>query len=295
MKRIILLITLVSCVLAGFSQSNAADMEQVRKLVMAHSAIANLYVDSVDEPKLVEASIKAMLKELDPHSTYLNAKEVEKMNEPLQGNFEGIGVQFNMNEDTLVVIQPVSGGPSEKAGILAGDMIVAVDDSVIAGIKISREEIMKRLRGPKGSKVELSVKRRGIEGLQKFTVIRDKIPVNCIDAAFMIDDSVGYIKLSKFTRTTIKEFDEASEKLLNQGMKRLIFDLRDNTGGYFDQALMLSNQFLHRGDMIVYMEGMNRRREDFDADGLFDRVQNPQFHNVYTAAEDALPLVFNPY
>ena len=226
MKRIILLIALISCTLAGFAQSNAADMEQVRKLVMAHSAIANLYVEPVDEPKLVEASIKAMLKELDPHSTYLNAKEVEKMNEPLQGNFEGIGVQFNMADDTLFVIQTVSNGPSEKVGILPGDRIVTVNDTAIAGVKMERDEIMKRLRGPKGSVVQLGIVRRGYEEQLVFRVTRDKIPVHTLDAAYMIAPKVGYIKISSFGATTHEEFSQALTQLKKEKMQHLLYSYR---------------------------------------------------------------------
>ena len=267
MKRIILLITLVSCVLAGFSQSNAADMEQVRKLVMAHSAIANLYVDSVDEPKLVEASIKAMLKELDPHSTYLNAKEVEKMNEPLQGNFEGIGVQFNMADDTLFVIQTVSNGPSEKVGILPGDRIVTVNDTAIAGVKMERDEIMKRLRGPKGSVVQLGIARRGCEELLVFRVTRDKIPVHTLDAAYMIAPKVGYIKISSFGATTHEELSEALKKLKELKMQHLILDLKSNGGGYLKAAVDMANDFLQEGQQIVYTEGAKSPYSEFKAFG----------------------------
>ena len=193
MKRIAFFFVLSAYAIMGFSQQNAVDMEQVRKLFVAHSAITNLYVDKVDEKKMVEASIKAMLKELDPHSTYLTAEEVEKMNEPLQGNFEGIGVQFNMADDTLFVIQTVSNGPSEKVGILPGDRIVMVNDTAIAGVKMARDEIMKRLRGPKGSVVQLGVVRRGYDEQLVFRVTRDKIPVHTLDAAYMIAPANEYV------------------------------------------------------------------------------------------------------
>ena len=157
--------------------------EALRKLQIAEMAINNLYVDTVDEQRLVEDGIRGMLEKLDPHSSYLTAKEVEASNEPLQGNFEGIGVQFNMSEDTLLVIQPVVGGPSEKKGIMAGDRIVTVNDTAIAGVKMSREEIMRRLRGRKGTLVRLGVVRRGIKGMLHFDIIRDKIPVKTIDAS----------------------------------------------------------------------------------------------------------------
>ena len=267
MKRVFLLITLMACTIAGFSQNNAADMEQVRKLVLAHSAIANLYVDDVDEAKIVEASIRAMLKELDPHSTYLTAKEVEKMNEPLQGNFEGIGVQFNMADDTLFVIQTVSKGPSEKVGILPGDRIVTVNDTAIAGVKMEREEIMKRLRGPKGSVVQLGVVRRGYDEHLMFRVTRDKIPVHTLDAAYMIAPKVGYIKISSFGATTHEEFSEALVKLKKEKMQHLILDLQGNGGGYLKAAVDMANDFLQEGQQIVYTEGVKSPHSEFNAMG----------------------------
>jgi carboxyl-terminal processing protease len=172
---------------------------------------------------------------------------------------------FNVPDDTAIVINVVPGGPSQKAGLLQGDRIIKVGDRVIAGTKTPQDSMVRMMKGPKGSKVTLTVNRAG-ENIP-FDIIRDKIPVHCIDAAFMINDTTAYIKLSKFTRTTYKEFKEAYQNLLSQGMKRLLFDLRDNTGGYFDQSLMLSNEFLEKGDGIVYMEGLHRPRQDYDADG----------------------------
>ena len=267
MKRIYLFIMLMAYIVRGFAQNNVADMEQMRKLVMAHSAIANLYVDKVDEQKIVEASIKAMLKELDPHSTYLTAKEVEKMNEPLQGNFEGIGVQFNMADDTLFVIQTVNNGPSEKVGILAGDRIVTVNDTAIAGVKMARDEIMKRLRGPKGSVVELGIVRRGYNEQLIFRVTRDKIPVHTLDAAYMIAPKVGYIKISSFGATTHEEFSKALTKLKEQKMQHLILDLQGNGGGYLKAAVDMANDFLQEGQQIVYTEGVKSPRSEFKAEG----------------------------
>ena len=267
MKRIYLLFILFACTMGGFSQKKAADMEQVRKLVMAHSAITNLYVDEVDEAKIVEASIKAMLKELDPHSTYLTAKEVEKMNEPLQGNFEGIGVQFNMADDTLYVIQTVSKGPSEKVGILPGDRIVMVNDTSIAGVKMERDEIMRRLRGPKGSVVVLGIVRRGYDEQLVFHVTRDKIPVHTLDAAYMIAPKVGYIKISSFGVTTHDEFIQALTQLKEEKMQHLILDLQGNGGGYLKAAVDMANDFLQEGQQIVYTEGAKSPRSEFNAEG----------------------------
>lgn len=267
MKRKYILTLLVCCSTLLSAQTNMASMEQVRKLVTAHSAIANLYVDEVDESKLVEQSIRAMLKELDPHSTYLTASEVEKMNEPLQGNFEGIGVQFNMADDTLFVIQTVSKGPSEKVGILPGDRIVMVNDTAIAGVKMERDEIMKRLRGPKGSVVELGVVRRGYEEQLVFRVTRDKIPVHTLDASYMIAPKVGYIKISSFGATTHEEFSSALAKLKKEKMQHLILDLQGNGGGYLKAAVDMASDFLQEGQQVVYTEGSKSPRLEFNAEG----------------------------
>ena len=239
----------------------------LRKLQIAEMAINNLYVDTVNEEKLVEDAIRGMLKELDPHSTYANAKEVKAMNEPLQGNFDGIGVQFNMVEDTLLVIQPTTNGPSEKVGIVAGDRIVTVNDSSIAGVKMPKEEIMKRLRGPRGTKVRLGVVRRGVKEMLHFTVQRDKIPVKSIDAVYMIRPEVGYIRIGNFGATTHAEFMEGIEKLQQLGMRDLILDLEDNGGGYLQSAVQIANEFLQKNDLIVYTEGLRTRRQEYRADG----------------------------
>lgn len=246
---------------------NAGGDSPLRKLQYAELAITNLYVDSVDEQKLVEDAIKGMLDKLDPHSSYATPKEVKELNEPLNGNFEGIGVQFNMMDDTLVVIQPVTKGPSEKVGIIAGDRIVSVNDTAIAGVKMSKEEIMKRLRGPRGTKVRLGVVRRGVKEMLHFTVQRDKIPVKSIDAVYMIRPEVGYIRIGNFGATTHAEFMEGIEKLQQLGMRDLILDLEDNGGGYLQSAVQIANEFLQKNDLIVYTEGLRTRRQEYRADG----------------------------
>ncbi|NDV64189.1 S41 family peptidase [Bacteroides sp. 224] len=238
-----------------------------RKLQFAHFAITNLYVDSVDDNRLVEEAIIKMLAELDPHSVYADPEEVKRMNEPLAGNFEGIGVQFNILEDTLFVIQPVSNGPSEKAGILAGDRIVAVNDTAIAGVKMNTEEIMRRLRGPKDSKVELTIARRGVGELLVFTVKRDKIPILSLDASYMIQPKVGYIRINRFGATTIEEFNKALKELKKKGMKDLILDLQGNGGGYLNAATDLANDFLNQKELIVYTEGRTSKRSEIYAKG----------------------------
>lgn len=239
----------------------------LRKLQLAEMAITNFYVDSVNEQKLSEDAIRGMLKGLDPHSTYTDAKETKAMNEPLQGDFEGIGVQFNIIEDTLVVIQPIVNGPSQKVGILSGDRIVSVNDSTIAGTKISRVDIMKRLRGKKGTKVKLGIVRRGVNGILTFVVTRDKIPVHTLNAAYMIRPGVGYICLESFGMKTHKEFMDAVKELEKQGMKSLILDLQDNGGGYLQAAVQIANEFLKDNEMIVYTEGRNVRRQNYKAIG----------------------------
>ena len=260
-----LLLTLSTILISNTlsAQSNQA----ARKLQLAEFAISRLYVDEVNEEELVEKAITSMLEELDPHSTYTNAEEARKMNEPLEGEFEGIGIQFQMMEDTLLVVQPVSGGPSEKVGILAGDRITAVEDTLIAGVKMSTEEIMSRLRGPKGSVVKLTVIRRDIDEPLTFEVKRDKIPIYSLDASYMIAPTIGYIRLNKFGANTIEEFQAALSKLQGQGMKDLILDLQGNGGGYLNAAIDLANEFLPQKSLIVYTEGKASKRSEFVAKG----------------------------
>ena len=246
---------------------NFGDDSPLRKLQIAELAISNLYVDNVDEGKLVEDAIRGMLEKLDPHSSYSTPKEVKALNEPLSGSFEGIGVQFNMVEDTLLVIQPVTGGPSEKVGIVAGDRIVSVNDTAIAGVKMSKEDIMRRLRGPKGTKVMLGIVRRGIKDTLSFKVVRDKIPVKSIDAVYMIRPEVGYVRIGNFGATTHDEFCEALEKLTKQGMRNLILDLQGNGGGYLQAAVNIANEFLQKDDLIVYTEGRRMQRAEYKAKG----------------------------
>ena len=267
-------------------QLNFGYNSPMRKMVLAEMAITNLYVDSVDEKKLAEDGIRGMIEQLDPHSSYSTAKETKEMNEPLQGSFEGIGVQFNMVKDTLLVIQPVVNGPSERVGILAGDRIVSVNDTAIAGVKMSKEDIMKRLRGVKGSKVKLGIVRRGIAGTLKFTVVRDKIPVKTLDAAYMIRPHVGYIRIGSFGVTTYNEFMKAVETLKASGMKDLILDLQENGGGYLMAAVQIANEFLHNSDLIVYTQGRKVPRQDYCADGSGRLLDGKVFVliNEYTAS-----------
>lgn len=253
-------------VAASFAQ-NKFLYTPARKLQLAEFAIANLYVDSVNEDKLVESAIIKMLEDLDPHSIYSNPEEVARLNEPLKGKFDGVGIQFNMSTDTLFVIQPVAGGPSEKAGILAGDRIMLVNDTLISGVKMSTEEVMRRLRGPKGTKVSMKILRRGVSELLPFTVKRDKIPVYSLDASYMVNRQTGYIRISRFASTTSEEFLKALNQLQKQGMKDLILDLQGNGGGYLNAAIEVVNQFLGKKQLIVYTEGRKNPHVEFEAKG----------------------------
>ena len=247
MKRICIIAGLLACffsITAIQAQENKKNDSPIRKLTLAQFAIANLYVDETDADKLVESAIMGMLEELDPHSTYSNAEEVKKMNEPLQGNFDGIGIQFNIAEDTLFVIQPVSGGPSEKVGIRAGDRIIMVNDTLIAGVKMTTDDITRRLKGPKGTKVDVKVVRRGVDEPLSFTIKRDKIPVYSLDASYMITPKIGYIKINRFGATTYEEFMDALASLKGQGLQDLILDLQGNGGGYLNAAIDIANEFL---------------------------------------------------
>lgn len=241
------------------------DYNRWRKLNLILQEVQRNYVDTIDMAGMTDAAVVAALSELDPHSVYLPPVELTESESELAGNFEGIGITFNVPNDTAIVLNTIPGGPSEKAGLVQGDRIIKVEDKTIAGTKTPQDSMVRLMKGPKGTKVKITVNRDGT--LIPFDITRDKIPVHCIDAAFMIDDNTGYVKLAKFTRTTYQEFKKAYEKLLGQGMTKLLFDLRDNTGGYFDQSLLLSNEFLEKDDEIVYMEGLHRPRQNYEADG----------------------------
>lgn len=232
----------------------------LKKLSMAESAITQLYVDTINEEKLVEDAIKGMLENLDPHSSYSTPEETKELNEPLQGNFSGIGITFNMAEDTLYVISTVSGGPSEKVGIFAGDRIIAVNDTSIAGKKMKNSEIMKKLRGPKGTEVEVTVLRSN--DTIPFNITRDDIPIYSVDAAYMVDGKTGYIRLNKFGAETPEEMRQAFKDLKKKGMENLILDLTDNGGGYLQAAVEILGEFLPPQSLAVYTEGLNSPRYD---------------------------------
>jgi carboxyl-terminal processing protease len=233
-----------------------------QKVNLAIAAVENSYVDNLDGNKLAEDAIVGLLEKLDPHSNYMTPEEVKEMNEPLQGNFDGIGIQFNMLTDTLYVVQVIPGGPSEKVGILVGDRIILVNDTLIAGVKMKNTDVMSRLRGPKGTTVNVKVLRNKDPKLLTFKIVRDKIPIYSLDASYMVDKTTGYIKLNRFAATTYNEFKEALDKLLQQGMKNLILDLQGNGGGYLGTAIEIANEFLKQGSLIVYTEGVHQKREN---------------------------------
>ena len=272
MKKMKYLAAAVICAAATFgisaqySRSNSASRQQ-QKLLMVENIVNNLYVDNVDEEKIVENAVRGILENLDPHSSYSTKEETTSSQETMQGSFSGIGIQFNMQKDTLYVVQTIAGGPSEKVGILPGDRFIAVDDSIIAGRNLKNTDIMKRLRGPKGTKVNIKVKRGSNAELLEFRITRDDIPLNSIDAVYMADGKTGYIRLSRFAATSYKEFKDAITKLKKQGMQQLILDLTDNGGGYMQIAAQIANEMLNRGNLIVYTQGRKSPRQNLNADG----------------------------
>lgn len=237
------------------------------KLTQTLSFIENLYVDSVSLDSLSEHVIPLLVKELDPHSVYIPADEMAELNEPLEGEFDGIGVVFNMATDTVIVLNVIPHGPSDKAGIKAGDRIIEIDDSLVAGRKIPQNRIVKRLRGPRGTHVKLGLQRQHISGLVDVDVVRDVIPIKSIEASFRIADDIGYVKLGQFARTSTVELQRALAELRAEGASKLIFDLRGNAGGYLDQAIAIANEFLHEGQLIVYTEDRNHQQLREYADG----------------------------
>ncbi|MBN2521522.1 MAG: PDZ domain-containing protein [Bacteroidales bacterium] len=232
------------------------------KLINLFNYVEEEYVDTVNKNELIEKTIPLILEQLDPHSVYIPASELKEINEPLEGNFEGIGVQFNMPNDTVIILNTISGGPSEKVGILAGDRIITIEDSVIAGKNISSNDIVKMLKGPKGTKVKVGILRKDMKDIIDFEITRDKIPLYSIDISYMITSEIGYIKISHFAKTTHKEFKDAINKLNSKGLKKLILDLRGNSGGLMDAATKIANEFLPENKLIVYTKGKARPKQE---------------------------------
>ncbi len=241
------------------SQDNTLKFGRLLRLVESY------YVDTTNINLLTEKAITSMLQELDPHSVYITKDEVDKMNEPLKGNFEGIGVSFNIYKDTLLVTAVIPGGPSEKTGILAGDRILYIDGNSVAGVGLTNNDVFEKLRGEKGTTVLLKIQRKPAKELLDFTIIRDKIPINSLDASYMLDKETGYIKLNRFSATTVEEFKTAIAGLQKNNMENLVLDLRNNGGGYLNAATDLAEEFLTAGKMIVYTEGLNNPRKEYKA------------------------------
>jgi carboxyl-terminal processing protease len=264
MKKLLIFIAVLSLTVASKAQEMP---EHIIKLMYTSNIISHFYVDETDNNKITETGIKAMLKELDPHSTYTHAKETKALMEQMQGSFSGIGIQFNIVSDTLYVIQTTKNGPSERAGILAGDRIVTVNDTIIAGVKMERGDIMSRLRGAKGSEVKIGVRRRGIERLLEFNLVRDDISTKTVDAAYMIDKKNGYIRITSFGAKTHEEFASKLDSLNALGMKNLIIDLEGNGGGYLNAAVDIVSELIEENKLVVYTEGRSNPRYEYMSKG----------------------------
>ncbi len=266
---IIIAVSVVLGILVGryFSGNNAENkfiiIPKANKLDNVLNYIENEYVDNISKNEIIERAIPKILEDLDPHSQYIPAQELQRVNEPLEGNFSGIGIQFNMLNDTLVVIQTIPNGPSQKVGILAGDRIIRVDDEVVAGREMPSDSIVNHLRGPRGTDVKVEVQRRNVKELLSFDIVRDNIPLNSVDIAYMVTDSIGFIKLNKFSATTEEEFISAINLLRAHGMKKLILDLRENGGGFMNAAVFIADQFLKDNELIVYTQGKARDKQEF--------------------------------
>ena len=267
-RYIVTVVMFVLLSLTGSGQGNTKqDLSGIRKYISLMQMIKYAYVDTVNEPKLVEKAIVETLKELDPHSVYISKKDLQRANEELAGNFEGIGVQFEIFRDTINIVHPIPGGPSAKLGILSGDKIIKIESEDVTGKKITNQFVFDRLRGKKGTKVTITIYRPGRKDLLDFTIVRDKIPITSIDASYMIEPGIGYINLTRFSSTSTKEIDDALSKLDKEGMKSLILDLRNNGGGYMNIAIDLADQFLPARQLIVYTQGRNSPREDYYSSG----------------------------
>ncbi len=275
---IILGVVLAAGILIGKSLNSSESITKYilqsdpNKLDFIVDVINKEYVDSVNAKDLIEKALPEVLSNLDPHTVYIPAKDLKRVDEPLKGNFDGIGIQFNILNDTLLIVNTISGGPAEKVGVMAGDKIITINDSLFSGTGISNEDVVKQLKGKKGSTVKIGVKRQSAKDLLNFDITRDKIPLYSVDVSYMINENLGYIKISSFGENTHNEFVEALEKLQNKGMKKLILDLRSNGGGYLNAATSISDEFLKNDQLIVYTQGKSRPRKDYKATskGLFE-------------------------
>jgi carboxyl-terminal processing protease len=266
-NRLFLTVNVLMLFISGNILAQQGVSDNAIKIETLIRYVDRYYVDSVNDKKLIENAIRNFLKELDPHSVYLTKEELEEMNEPLIGNFEGIGIQFNILNDTILVISPISGGPSEKLGIMAGDKIVKINGENVAGTGITNSDVTKKLRGQKGTKVEVSIQRRDVKKIVDYTITRDKIPIFSVDASYMVNPEIGYIKVNRFSATTMDEFRKSLEALRTSGMKHLVLDLRGNSGGYLSTAIELADEFLSDNKMIVYTNGRSFPKDERYATG----------------------------
>lgn len=274
---LIIAITLCAGIFIGakmFSRGTDQDVNAATlKFREIFKYIDSYYVDSVSMDKIAESGIKKMLEDLDPHTSYIPASEVEAMNAPLEGDFEGIGVEFTIFKDTIQVVAVMQGGPSEEVGLQSGDKIIAVEGKNVAGIKVTNKTVFENLRGKKGTKVQITVKRKGQPKPLFFTITRNKIPTYTVDVSYMIDNQTGYLKVTRFGAKTYDEFRKGMEQLVSQGMKRMVLDLRDNPGGYMDKAVKIADEFISGNKLIVYTDGKENRfdgKENASFTGLFE-------------------------
>lgn len=270
MRKIILSITILFsiCVTQIEAQTHFKEMNQVettKKMGSLLQIVNNFYVDTLDMPEVTEKAIIYTLKELDPHSSYISKEDVKKANEPLEGSFEGVGLTFQLFKDTILVIAPIPGGPSDKVGVMAGDKIITVDGENAFGEQIDNEWVMDHLRGKKGTEVTVGIYRRNNDDILDFTIVRDEIPINSMDAAFMLDKETGYIKLNRFAKNSLDEVNSAIAELKSEGMQNLVFDLRGNSGGYLGTAMSITDELLEANELIVYTEGVNSPRQELKA------------------------------
>ncbi len=272
-KNIIPVLIIVALLLPAGAKAQNSNRVAAFKMAQLFDWIGSYYVDTVNMPQLSDDIIRKTLMELDPHSVYITKDEVRAMNEPLEGSFEGIGVSFDILNDTILVISAIPGGPSERIGVNGGDKIITVDGENVAGVGIKTSGVYKKLRGKRGSEVTIEILRKGQKDLLSFRIVRDKIPIYSIDAAYKVTNKIGYIKLSRFAASSKNEFDEALKKLVKEGATDLILDLTGNGGGYLDMAVQLADEFLSKGELIVYTEGEYSNRHDYTASskGAFEK------------------------
>jgi carboxyl-terminal processing protease len=283
-KKLAITIVIYLCTPLLFAQGIST--LQQRKLGTVLGAISNAYVDTINDKKLIENTIEGLLKNLDPHSSYIPKEEVRRVKEPLEGSFQGVGIQFQILEDTLLVVQTIAGCPAEKVGVLPGDRIIYIGTELMAGVKKQNSDIMKLLRGPKGTEVRIKVKRRGKTELIDFTIVRDIIPIHSVDATYMIGKDIGYIKVNSFGANTIEEFEAAFLSLKKKGMKQLILSLQGNGGGYIHIAQKLADEFLGNDRMIVYTQGLNQPKKEYSSSnvGLFEKGKLIVLIDEYSAS-----------